>query len=195
MYCTTCGFAIPATAGLCGGCGNRVDARPASAPTYQVAVPIEPSGFGPAPTMPPAPNDGSPAQQYASAAAVGHQPSDEAAATPYPGQYATTYPSRHGPMVPGGYPGASAARVADHGPRTVTHWVLPVGRSWQSIVAGYLALFAIIMWPLGPFALGLGVWALVRAAREKAHGTGRAVFAVIVGLLATFLLVAVLLSI
>ena len=192
MYCTNCGSTIAAQAGFCGSCGSPLDARPASAPTYQVAVPIAQSGFGPPPTMPPVPY-GNPAQQYASAAAAGPQP-NQAVVTPYPGEYTRSYPGQYGPMVPGPYPGAPAVRSADRGPGTATHWLLPVGRSWQSIVAGYLALFAIILWPLGPFALGLGVWALVRAAREKAHGTGRAVFAVIVGLLATFLLVAVLLS-
>jgi hypothetical protein len=187
MYCTNCGFAIPAEAGFCAGCGSPVAARPA----YQVAVPIAQSGFGPPPTTPPAPY-GQHAQQYGSATATGPQP-HQAAAPPYPGGYATSYPGQYGPMVPGRYPAAPTGPAADFGPRTVTHWLLPVGRSWQSLVAGYLALFAIILWPLGPFALGLGVWALVRSVREKAHGTGRAVFAVIVGLLATFLLVAVLL--
>jgi hypothetical protein len=179
MYCTNCGFAIPAEAGFCGGCGSPVAARPASAPSYQVAVPIAQPGFGP----PPAPY-GHHAHRYASADATGPQP-HQAPAPPYPGQY--------GPVVPDRYPAAPAGPATDLGPGTVTHWLLPVGRSWQSLVAGYLALFAIILWPLGPFALGLGVWALVRSARENAHGTGRAVFAVIVGLLATFLLVAVLL--
>ena len=160
MHCTNCGFAIPAEAAFCAGCGSPVGTRPAPAPAYQAAVPFTQSGFGP-----PAPY-GLPAQQYAPAAAG--------------------YPAPYGPVRYSGAP-------ADHGPGTATHWLLPVGRSWQSIAAGYLALFAIIVWPLGPFALGLGVWALVRSAREKAHGTGRAVFAVIVGLLATFLLFAVLL--
>jgi hypothetical protein len=117
-----------------------------------------------------------------------------AAATPYGDLYATPSSAQYGLAVPSHHPEALAGRAAGPGPGTVTHWVLPVGRSWQSIVAGYLALFAIVVWPLGPVALGLGVWALVRAVREKAHGTGRAVFAVIAGLLATFLLVAVLLS-
>jgi hypothetical protein len=76
----------------------------------------------------------------------------------------------------------------------VLHWVVPVGRSWQSVVAGYLALFSIVVWVLGPLALGLGVWALARARREKARGTGRAVFAVVVGLLSTFATGAVVVS-
>jgi hypothetical protein len=77
-------------------------------------------------------------------------------------------------------------------PATAAHWVLPTGRSWQSIASGYVALFALVIWPLGPVALGLGVWALVRASRRGGHGRGRAIFAVIVGLLTTSILLAAL---
>jgi len=77
-------------------------------------------------------------------------------------------------------------------PATVTHWVLPTGRSWQSIASGYVALFAFVIWPLGPIALALGVWALVRASQQGSHGRGRATFAIIVGLLTTVILIAVL---
>ena len=92
-------------------------------------------------------------------------PSPVAQSSPYP---VATYP----------------VQGADHGPSDALHWVLPVGRSWQSIVAGYVAIVAMFFWPLGPVALGLGVWALARA-RHGGHGRGRAVFAVVVGALAT----------
>jgi hypothetical protein len=65
------------------------------------------------------------------------------------------------------------------------HWLVPTGRSWQSIAAGYVAIFAMFIWILGPVALGLGLWALRTAARDGSHGRGRAVFAVVVGVLAT----------
>lgn len=85
-----------------------------------------------------------------------------------------------------GYAGAEyayATPVADgHGPRDAMHWLVPVGRSWQSIVAGYLGLLAVGIWVLGPFAIGAGVWALVRA-RSGGHGSGRAVLGVVGGLL------------
>jgi hypothetical protein len=72
--------------------------------------------------------------------------------------------------------------------------MLPTGRSWQSIAAGYVALFAWLIWPLGPVALVLGVWALVRASRDGSHGRGRAIFAVVIGMLATVMLIVVTVS-
>ncbi|NNH08807.1 DUF2510 domain-containing protein [Cellulomonas fimi] len=71
-----------------------------------------------------------------------------------------------------------------HGPRTAMHWTLPVGRSWQSIVAGYVGLFALGLWVLGPVAIGFGAWAMVVAGRGG-HGRGRAVFAIVAGVLAS----------
>lgn len=93
------------------------------------------------------------------------------------------------------YPASPASASAPPGfgesPTGATHWMLPTGRSWQSIASGYVALFAVVIWPLGPIALALGVWALVRASREGSHGRGRSIFAVIVGILATVMLLAV----
>ena len=63
-----------------------------------------------------------------------------------------------------------------------------MGRSWQSVVAGYLGLVAIVVWPLGPVALGFGVWAM-RRAQDGGHGRGRAVLALVVGVLSTVALV------
>jgi hypothetical protein len=73
------------------------------------------------------------------------------------------------------------------------HWLLPTGRSWQSIVAGYVGLFALLIWPLGPFAIWFGLWAL-RKGSTGGHGRGRAVFAVVVGAAATALLAYLLAS-
>jgi hypothetical protein len=70
------------------------------------------------------------------------------------------------------------------------HWVLPVGRTWQSIAAGYVALFATLAWFLGPVALWLGVAALRACAAGKGRGRGRAYFAVVVGSLSTAAMVA-----
>jgi hypothetical protein len=83
-------------------------------------------------------------------------------------------------------------RAFGESPNTAAHWVLPTGRSWQSIAAGYVALFTIVIWPLGPVALALGIWALVRASRHGGHGRGRSIFAVIAGFLTTVLMIALL---
>ncbi|HEX8628535.1 MAG TPA: hypothetical protein VF755_10240 [Catenuloplanes sp.] len=94
------------------------------------------------------------------------------------------------PSPPSGYH-APAPPASGQSPDSAAHWMLPTGRSWQSIAAGYVALFAIVVWPLGPVALALGGWALARASKQGTHGQGRAVFAVIVGLLSTLMLVAI----
>ena len=75
-------------------------------------------------------------------------------------------------------------------PSDPVHWLLPTGRTWQSIAAGYVALFAIVIWFLGPFALGLGLWALHASSQGGAHGRGRAIFAVVVGVLSTLAMMA-----
>jgi hypothetical protein len=84
------------------------------------------------------------------------------------------------------------AATIGESPADVTHWLLPTGRSWQAIAAGYVALVAIVLWPLGPIAVGLGIWAMRKASTRQSHGRGRAIFAIVVGTLATVMLVAVL---
>lgn len=69
-------------------------------------------------------------------------------------------------------------------PSDPVHWLLPTGRSGVSIAAGYVALFAMFVWVLGPVALLLGVLA-VRAGARGGNGKGRAWFAVVVGVLST----------
>ena len=84
-------------------------------------------------------------------------------------------------MVP--YP---ERRPTGTSPSDPAHWLLPTGRSGWSIAAGYVALFALVLWPLGPVALACG-WALGlrHSARTGTHGRGRAWFGVVVGALAT----------
>jgi hypothetical protein len=77
-----------------------------------------------------------------------------------------------------------AAPQPSTGPDDALHWILPVGRSWQSITAGYLGLFGLAIWPLAPIAIWLGIWALRRAS-QGGHGRGRAIFAIIAGALGT----------
>lgn len=66
-------------------------------------------------------------------------------------------------------------------PSDPVHWLVPTGRTWQSVTAGYVALFAVVLWFLGPVALWLGIWGLRASASKGLHGRGRAVFAIVVG--------------
>ncbi len=73
--------------------------------------------------------------------------------------------------------------------------LLPVGRSALAILAGYAALFAVLIFP-APIALILGILAFrdIKRHPEK-HGMGRAVFALVMGgifsaLLLLFLVIA-----
>jgi len=60
--------------------------------------------------------------------------------------------------------------------------LLPVGRSALAIAAGYVALFAVVIFPLAPIALILGILALRDIRRNPERlGKGRAYFAVVVG--------------
>ena len=79
-------------------------------------------------------------------------------------------------------------------PSDPVHWLLPIGRTWQSIAGGYVALFATLIWVLGPVAIWLGVAALRASARGKGHGRGRAYFSLIVGSLATVAMIIFLVS-
>ncbi|KGM13695.1 hypothetical protein N869_11500 [Cellulomonas bogoriensis 69B4 = DSM 16987] len=103
----------------------------------------------------------------------------------------TTY-TAPAPVGPG--PGSAAVRpepqasVMDAGPRDPMHWLLPVGRSWQSVAAGYVGLVALGLWILGPVAIALGAVAL-RRARDGGHGRGRAIFGILTGAVGTVALV------
>lgn len=109
---------------------------------------------------------------------------------------AAPYAAAPYPAAPGAAPGWAPQATAwypdpprpGESPRDALHWLVPVGRSWQSVVAGYLGLVAIVVWPLGPVALGFGVWAM-RRAQDGGHGRGRAVLALVVGVLSTVALV------
>ena len=87
------------------------------------------------------------------------------------------------PATGGAYRTAPAGVGAS--PADPIHWLLPTGRSGWSIAAGYVALFAFLLWPLGPVAVGLGIAGLRDSARTGTHGRGRAWFGIVVGALAT----------
>jgi hypothetical protein len=82
-------------------------------------------------------------------------------------------------------PGPIRAPGLGEEPADPVHWLLPLGRSWQSLVGGYVALFAIFIWILGPVSLIFGLLGLYASHRTGVHGRGRAWFAVVVGVLAT----------
>lgn len=102
--------------------------------------------------------------------------------------------TQHVAPAPRAQPVYPPAAPLGQNPSDPVHWLLPTGRTWQSITAGYVALFALVIWPLGPIALGIGLWALAASNRTGAHGRGRAFFAVIVGALSTVAMLAVILG-
>lgn len=64
-------------------------------------------------------------------------------------------------------------------------WIVPVHTDGVAIAAGYAGLFSLLCFP-GPFALGLGIWALRRLrGNPQLSGRGRAIFAIIAGSLGT----------
>jgi hypothetical protein len=106
------------------------------------------------------------------------QPGYAQAGYPQPGGYPQAgYPQ---PSAPGG--------IAHAGPSEAAHWLLPVGRSWQAVVAPYVGLFSMVIWVLVPVAIWFGVWAILKA-RTGGHGRGRAVVAIVTGLIGLLLAV------
>lgn len=73
--------------------------------------------------------------------------------------------------------------------------LLPVGRTGLSIVAGYVGLGAILIFPLAPVAIILGVLAVRDIQRKPgSHGMGRAIFAIVAGALVSLAVAAILLT-
>ena len=139
---------------------------------------------GPVPAGQPS---GAPAgQSYGAQAGApyGLQPAPQAG-SPY--GVAPSYGSPYAPQY-------GAPAKPDLGPSNGLHWVLPVGRSWQSITAGYLGLFALLAWSggaVGPVGAAVGVatggaalWlgiVAVRRAASGGHGRGRAWCGIVAG--------------
>ncbi len=81
--------------------------------------------------------------------------------------------------------------MADDG---LARMLLPVGRSWLAIIAGYMGLFSVLLIP-APRALLLGIVAIIHIrSNPKLHGMGRAIFAIVMGLLGTIGLVIAIVS-
>ena len=80
-------------------------------------------------------------------------------------------------------------------PSDALHWIVPTGRSWQTIAAGYVGLVSLLLFPLGPVAIVLGVLGLRAASRQGSHGRGRAIFGIVAGVIATLIGIAVLIDV
>lgn len=87
------------------------------------------------------------------------------------------------------YSGHTAPSLFATTPGDPIHWMLPTGRSGWAIAAGYVALFAWLVWPLGPVALFCGLMGVRAIRRGGTYGHGRAWFGIVVGALATVALV------
>ena len=72
-------------------------------------------------------------------------------------------------VAPGHAAATTTAPPAGATPSDPLHWLVPTGRSGQSIAAGYVALFATVVWVLGPVALWLGISALRTSSRTGVH--------------------------
>jgi hypothetical protein len=72
--------------------------------------------------------------------------------------------------------------------------LLPVGRSFWAIAAGYFGLFAVLVFP-APIALILGIVAIYDIKRHPdRHGMGRAVFGLVMGILFTAMLAIIIVA-
>jgi hypothetical protein len=69
-------------------------------------------------------------------------------------------------------------------------YVIPMNIEPCSTIAGYLGLFSLLFWFLGPFAMGLGIWGLQRIAKDDSvRGKSRAWTGIVLGALGTAVLV------
>ena len=70
--------------------------------------------------------------------------------------------------------------------------LLPIGRSWWAMAAGYLGLVSILVLP-APFALACGIIGIVDIRRNpKKHGMGRCLFGIIAGGIVSAILIFVI---
>jgi hypothetical protein len=83
----------------------------------------------------------------------------------------------------------------DIGQNAGVRLLLPVGRSFLAIAAGYMGLFSLMILP-APFAIILGILAIIDIRRHpEKHGMGRAIFGIVMGILAPTLIIGFLLAI
>lgn len=78
-------------------------------------------------------------------------------------------------------------RVRDDAGDDGLHYVIPINTSGLAIAAGYVGLISVLCFP-APVALVLGILALRQLKKNpKLHGRGRAVFAIVMGVIFTLL--------
>jgi hypothetical protein len=95
------------------------------------------------------------------------------------------------PYAPGGAYSQPGPRLEDD---PAMRWVLPVGQSVWSIVAGYLGLFSLLCFP-APLALICGIVAVVHLRKNpRLSGWGRAIFGIVMGTLGSAFLLLGLIS-
>lgn len=86
-----------------------------------------------------------------------------------------------------GWPNAQPTHEGgeEYGPKSVLHYVIPVGRSWQAVAAPYLGLASLVSLPVIGHLLGVGGialgWVALRRAGSGGHGTVRAIVAIVLG--------------
>ena len=119
----------------------------------------------------------------------GRQWTNQTAPRPYGPPASAPVPYGHGGPAYG-----SPAAGTGMQPTDAVHWLVPTGRSGSAIAAGYLGLFALGIWPLGPVALGVGIGALRRTTAGPPRGAGRAWFAIVAGVLATVAMILLVVS-
>jgi hypothetical protein len=109
-------------------------------------------------------------------------------------------PSGHNPQKPPDYNPYQSPQHQQmpQGPRLgddpALRMLLPVGRSFWAIAAGYAGLFAVLCLP-APLALLLGIIAVIDIRRNPhKHGMGRAIFGIVMGGIFSLLLVVVFIA-
>lgn len=93
------------------------------------------------------------------------------------------------PPVPDNQPTQATSGIGDD---AGVRMLIPVGRDPLAIVAGYLGLFSLIVFP-APLALIVSILSILRIRKSKnspkpLHGMGRAIFGLIMGVIGTVIL-------
>lgn len=74
-----------------------------------------------------------------------------------------------------------------------THLLIPINTSIYCIIAGYLGLFSVLL-IFAPLAILFGILGIRDVKKKKIHGTGRAYFALIMGVTFTIIFLTLIIS-
>jgi hypothetical protein len=86
---------------------------------------------------------------------------------------------------------ASATDSSAIGCSSAIGWLAPIYTSGWAVIAGYAGLLSVILFP-APIAFMLGIIALWDCKRRSVPGTGRAIFAIVMGTIFSFILLCLL---